>query len=549
MLPVSLRVIMFGPSEGFQAYAWPDKTRFEDNSLALSSSKFELAEKGSAHQITRARMSDGSVRVRFAYYRQAYEPRMQRRGHSFGAAIEVHGFSRDLNLVVSILGALVADLEQGCVADGHFCGPEAFKKFVSDTLTENFAHIDAQLKQGEELHCFKPESQRGLCVEVDGAAPLSNQVAEWWDWFLTSPGGMFAAPSLLTATAAAGRFGPDLAPIGNQEEMHRAAVRKLASGDRELRRERDRAVGQANLLRKTVDELKALPPPPPPVSILVESDFTKFSAIVRSQGNAISDETAGALRKDLGTVLSGLTEVVSAMRKESDHRNPIPVMPISARGALQKRIGILLAVVLVFLIGVTGGWAASAKQPGLVASIFGPTRHDYFHIDYKAQGGGKGTVSISPSSVSCQSACWARFASGTEVTLAATAANGATFVSWSGARCSHVSKETCKITMSADMSVTANFKENPTLKVEVVRVAKGGGPNPKGSVAVDVGTQVKDCNDECSFTVPPDTLVKIAARPDEASTTVEWTGCTLTDQVCQIAMSEARNVTVTFKRK
>jgi hypothetical protein len=99
------------------------------------------------------------------------------------------------------------------------------------------------------------------------------------------------------------------------------------------------------------------------------------------------------------------------------------------------------------------------------------------------------------------------------------------------------------------MSVTANFKENPTLKVEVVRVPKSGGPSLKGSVAVAGGTEGKDCNDGCSLNFPPDTVVKIAAHPDEASTTVEWTGCAATEQVCQIAMSEAKNVTVAFKRR
>ncbi len=71
-------------------------------------------------------------------------------------------------------------------------------------------------------------------------------------------------------------------------------------------------------------------------------------------------------------------------------------------------------------------------------------------------GTGTGTVTSSPSGISCGSGtCSAIFAQDASVTLTATPATGSTFTSWSGA-CTGTST-TCTVAMSAAKSVTATF--------------------------------------------------------------------------------------------
>ncbi|MBF0456994.1 MAG: hypothetical protein HQK99_03765 [Nitrospirae bacterium] len=68
---------------------------------------------------------------------------------------------------------------------------------------------------------------------------------------------------------------------------------------------------------------------------------------------------------------------------------------------------------------------------------------------------GSGTVTSSPSGINCGTTCSASYASGTSVTLTATAASGYTFSSWSG--CNSSSGSQCTVTMSSAKTVTVTF--------------------------------------------------------------------------------------------
>ncbi len=71
-------------------------------------------------------------------------------------------------------------------------------------------------------------------------------------------------------------------------------------------------------------------------------------------------------------------------------------------------------------------------------------------------GTGSGTVTASGGGINCGSVCSAVYASGTVVTLTATAASGSTFGGWSGA-CTGTG--TCTVTMTAARTVTATFNQ------------------------------------------------------------------------------------------
>jgi hypothetical protein len=70
-------------------------------------------------------------------------------------------------------------------------------------------------------------------------------------------------------------------------------------------------------------------------------------------------------------------------------------------------------------------------------------------------GGGSGTVVSSVAGINCGATCSAPFATGTSVTLSATAIAGSTFAGWSGAGCSGI--DACTVSLSQAQDVVATF--------------------------------------------------------------------------------------------
>ena len=92
---------------------------------------------------------------------------------------------------------------------------------------------------------------------------------------------------------------------------------------------------------------------------------------------------------------------------------------------------------------------------------------------------GNGTVTSSPSGISCPSVCTMNYSSGTPVTLTATPSGGATFNSWGGACTGNGS---CQVTMSSIESVTAMFS-----------ASGGGGPSMQTFVSASLGSDSNPC--------------------------------------------------------
>jgi hypothetical protein len=73
---------------------------------------------------------------------------------------------------------------------------------------------------------------------------------------------------------------------------------------------------------------------------------------------------------------------------------------------------------------------------------------------------GTGSGTVTGPQINCGAGCTAQYASGTAITLTATAAAGSVFTGWSGAGCSGTS--TCTITLTSDQTVTATFTTAPS---------------------------------------------------------------------------------------
>src|SRR5882724_720798 len=95
-----------------------------------------------------------------------------------------------------------------------------------------------------------------------------------------------------------------------------------------------------------------------------------------------------------------------------------------------------------------------------------------FTLSVGINGNGSGSVRIDPGGTKCNANCSKSFATGTPVTLTASADTGSSFTGWSGGGCSGTG--TCNLTLTADQTVTATFNLTPDFSVSVSDFA----PNP-----------------------------------------------------------------------
>ena len=154
-------------------------------------------------------------------------------------------------------------------------------------------------------------------------------------------------------------------------------------------------------------------------------------------------------------------------------------------------------------------------------------------------GTGSGTVTSSPSGISCGATCSAEFANNAVVSLTPTPNSGMVFVAWTGA-CSGTGA--CSVTMNAAKSVVATFN----MAGYRLLVTKGG--TGTGKVTATPGGI--DCGNTCSATIQSGTLVSLMQTPDAGSVFGGWQGaCTGTTIVCSITMNSEKSVTAIFNRK
>ena len=113
-----------------------------------------------------------------------------------------------------------------------------------------------------------------------------------------------------------------------------------------------------------------------------------------------------------------------------------------------------------------------------------------------------GTVTSSPSGVSCPTTCSAAFDAGTEVTLTETPASGWIFQGWGGA-CSG-SASTCTLDINSTQNVSATFTDSPPLSVSVI--GSPGGTVTSSPAGID-------CGSTCSANFSTGAQVTLKASP------------------------------------
>jgi hypothetical protein len=152
-------------------------------------------------------------------------------------------------------------------------------------------------------------------------------------------------------------------------------------------------------------------------------------------------------------------------------------------------------------------------------------------------GAGTGTVSSSPPGIDCGTDCSEAYASGTVVTLTASAAGGSTFAGWSG--CDTVSGATCTVTVDSARTAIAAFD----LKRFTLTVNKTGLVSGQGSVTSN--PPGISCGADCSETYTSGTVVTLTATPSMFFGS--WSGCdSVSGTTCTATVTSARTVTAGF---
>jgi hypothetical protein len=197
----------------------------------------------------------------------------------------------------------------------------------------------------------------------------------------------------------------------------------------------------------------------------------------------------------------------------------------------------------------TGQCVVTVQEAVGVTAAFG---REALTLTVAGAGDGEGAVAASPAGIACAVAegvtsgtCSAEYASGTSVTLTATAASGSAFGGWGGA-CDGTGD--CVVGVTEASAVTATF----TRRSAGLRVAGAGGGS--GSVAGAPGelacsvTEGVAAPSGCRIEVGLGGVVELTATADPGSLFAGWSGVSAcaSEPACSVTVSAETAVTARF---
>jgi hypothetical protein len=127
-------------------------------------------------------------------------------------------------------------------------------------------------------------------------------------------------------------------------------------------------------------------------------------------------------------------------------------------------------------VSVSGGGSATANATDTTTITTGTA------LTVTEAGTGSGTVTSAPTGINCPTTCSVNFASGAQVTLTASPADGSTFAGWSGAGCTGTG--TCVVTVIAATAVTATFNSASPVTIGIGQGSTSTVTTTPGSSAV-----------------------------------------------------------------
>ena len=180
-----------------------------------------------------------------------------------------------------------------------------------------------------------------------------------------------------------------------------------------------------------------------------------------------------------------------------------------------------------------GACTVTLSQARAVTTTF--TRNTYA-LAVTRSGTGSGTVTSTPSGLSCGTSCTSAFSAGSSVVLTAAPVAGSTFAGWSGACAGPLT--TCSVTMDQAKNVSASFSGSAfSLSVSV---GAGGGVVASDPVGIY-------CGASCASAYGSGTLVTLTATPEVSAAFAGWSGaCTNTTGTCTVTVDGAKTVSARF---
>jgi len=161
-----------------------------------------------------------------------------------------------------------------------------------------------------------------------------------------------------------------------------------------------------------------------------------------------------------------------------------------------------------------------------------------YPLSVASAGTGSGTVTSSPSGISCGSDCLQSFASGSTVTLTASPSDSSSFTGWGGA-CSGTG--TCTVTMNQAQSVAANFSSLPSGSYTLTINDEGTGQGTVTSSPAGI-----NCGADCVQGFAAGTAVKLTATAAKESSFAGWGGPCSGSGSCTVTMNKAQTVSAAF---
>jgi Divergent InlB B-repeat domain/Beta-propeller repeat len=162
---------------------------------------------------------------------------------------------------------------------------------------------------------------------------------------------------------------------------------------------------------------------------------------------------------------------------------------------------------------------------------------------FKSPGNG-GTVTSSPSGISCGRSCdnvSHGFTKGAAVTLTATPASGFNFIGWSGDTCETGTGTTCGYTMNDDHTVTANFLAKNTKTLTVTKPTGGSVTSDPAGI---------DCGTSCVADFGTNLVANLTAHPAAGFTFGSWVGQSgCNTPTCGVFMDSDKTVSVKFVKR
>jgi serine protease AprX len=187
----------------------------------------------------------------------------------------------------------------------------------------------------------------------------------------------------------------------------------------------------------------------------------------------------------------------------------------------------------------TYGWGRLDIFAAVQAALHGPIIPELY---ISKEGTGSGNVVSIPPGIDCGSTCNANFADGTIITLTAEANTGSLFSHWSGG-CSGTD-ETCQLTITGDLTVTATFSlvntQQNKLKVSRKKTKRGDGDILSEDGAIICTPDTK----QCSAIFNHGTFVTLNGQTSYPNTFLGWQPadlCPGTDS-CTILMDGPKTV-------